>query len=1167
MIDATLGPDTRPVWVTDPVTLSRAHVLWEYGNNATDAKGSISVEPGSLTVTGSGTAWETGDEPIRIGDSFIIPKEFTSGDGGSAYGNEDRYIVIDIESDTSLIVDKAPQGSQAESGILYSANRLYISSGATLFEYNQTTDIYKKLGGVSDPNTYIARIWHNPRDPEYPIFGVTLTQLGGWDDIIVESMRVFRFKWDGDTPVFDVFGEGDPIAGVFSGFWTIRESDYNEFAGLNRNLVGNFEVAGNDTESAPVTIPFAQTCLNQSINGESRYHQSIHWFQASGFMDEIDPIEETPVVRDKRELQISSSQTFISGTEKNVGAGHWHLMSANNKEPPLWNAISARYTMGQSGFIEFNPEYGDKGTIWFSQTFLPVQDTDKQGDTNKEYDFTYCMMPVAQDDPDDPSPGTPDYFVVDSSSFDIGGHNYDQGYLPMASAPDPNSEGVFIAVSRFPPGLANSDPLQTAILHIPDVSAAAFGEPDAVVEFYRYPVGTAGKTILEMVAGPENLSTITFSCEEFPGDSSAPYPYFIHSHELAGAGIGTVYTSNLRLQGLVAMNIGAETVPDKLFVQACEKGQLIMIDDDRTDQAPGTVNQAPILTAMPAVEDATSILHCVVSYSPALKEFYWVSSPVPLFTVANKIEGIFRLCKFSPVWPARVGLADFSGKSIWEALSAVAEVTEARFGFRPDGNFYLKSKPRHENTVYEFSNVNADKLLSISVDDGSEDIINEAIRVPHTVGLGDIEVRIRTGPDSKVKNFSFNATQRTERPITVKLYCIRGGTVNSAQWAYTTLRGVTKTKLEDSYAVGSPSISVDEPLDVVYGSAIRVYGLDTNDDEISATAKAGRQILFSSVPLVTQIGGEDPGSMNSEDTLIRIDGGIFPDLTTTSPDGLGRPLTSGDVIVVSQFGSEANLEYMVITGMEPSRIFVSRGSGGGESRASTSHDEGEEIRLLRNGREIFTAEPLSNVYDFISGDETDIEHPDENAWSENLYTDPAFPDAGNLTSQGLFKLSNGEFVTIGGSGTPHSTGISLQVLYTGDDLSDERFQEGDLIRVTSPGLVLIRNDASIKIYRDLTSQARHNKRTDDDSNEFLSTQTAEFAVRRLVQENKDPKYIFTVQSILTPWLMPLDVVDIQDPALLPRAAGHSEAAYITSITYNLMTQGLQTIVAKSINPY
>ena len=47
----------------------------------------------------------------------------------------------------------------------------------------------------------------------------------------------------------------------------------------------------------------------------------------------------------------------------------------------------------------------------------------------------------------------------------------------------------------------------------------------------------------------------------------------------------------------------------------------------------------------------------------------------------------------------------------------------------------------------------------------------------------------------------------------------------------------------------------------------------------------------------------------------------------------------------------------------------------------------------------------------------------------------------------------------------------------------------------------------------------------------------------------------------------LDVVKVQDEYLNPNSLAHEEVGYISTISYDLNTRGLQTITVRGILPY
>jgi len=113
------------------------------------------------------------------------------------------------------------------------------------------------------------------------------------------------------------------------------------------------------------------------------------------------------------------------------------------------------------------------------------------------------------------------------------------------------------------------------------------------------------------------------------------------------------------------------------------------------------------------------------------------------------MQGKFFLSKWDTDITVRVPFADFSGMSLWQAINQIAEVADARFGFKPDGSFYFKSRPRFtSNPVYTFTNIGQNRIVEIEKSRGLEYIINSSVKIPNELVMADIEVTMELAPNS-----------------------------------------------------------------------------------------------------------------------------------------------------------------------------------------------------------------------------------------------------------------------------------------------------------------------------------------------------------------------------------------------------------------------------------
>jgi hypothetical protein len=1120
-------------WISDPVQTCRAMCLWEH--NA----GVVSVTPGSAVVTGTTTGWNTGP---RLGDPFIIPKEFTSGDGGSTLGNDGRYTIIDIGGDLSLTLDRPVEGSAVEGSLSYTIPRLYLGVGHQLYEYNISTDTYISLGDASSiyPLRNIIRLWHNTGDTTYPIWGVAIADLGGGDNGLMEGFEVFRFRWDGDTPDLDIWGDtaGFSVShslSMFSGQWISREADKHD---------GQFRIGNHpgSTDQAPVTTPFRQYMANMRSGGAS-------WFLSF-------PGSEADFTSE------SSSPSYLGGvfTEQLVGSNqrHWHIETNDSGTTP----ITVRYSSGQQGFIVLNPNYGTKGGIVFARIGnapIPTHDSSTAEDTAPEYDFEFSIINLGQT----LIYGPPNFWTLDEELFTITGSDYDQGFLPTAGCSADGSSGLFyVALSRYNQAIG-TEGIQTSILSLdfettsnPSGSLLLNG---TVAEVYEFPVADE-MIITEMVDGPNSLFAVAYDPKN-AGVRTAPIDDFYHIFAFQSGTRYDVYSTKSMIQAMVYMHNGApaygEDGSDKFYFHEPERGRINYVEDTGdTLLLPG---QTPTLvSSLPAVPGDPYVLNSQIVASSSIRELYWTSSSAPFFVVANRTEGRFYLSKWSPVWPARIELADFSGMSIWDALSAVAEVIGARFGFNPDGTFFFRLPPLHSNPVYTFTNLSASRLLSLTRDEGYDDIINEAIRVPFESAPGDVDVNLTLGVDSKASDYSLDALHITEKPVTARLYCEVGGDADSAAWSYTITRGTVNTTTSIDYTSGANWIYVSDPVDLVYGTILTGKTIDASNNEITLTGRVGDVLNYSGGgDLITDV------TLGVNSSSLSVASGSF---NLTTADTKSRQLAVGDLILMANFGAETGYEYMQVTSVSASSLGVSRGWLG---TPAIEHAAGHAIAIIRQGKQVALADGMKdaagNPFGLNSGDELEATFPDADRWSRSLNADPAVPASGLATTGGSWTGTDGDFVAIGDHNGPYSTGLSLRLTSSSSPATE--FQEGDLIVVEAPGISLVEQHSSLSRFSDRQSQARFGKKVDDGNGKFLPLQPARWKTMQLVQESAWPKYRFTAQTVMTPWIFPLDVVSVQDQNLLPRASEFKVPCYVSSISFDLMTGGLQTLGLKAIEAH
>ena len=246
---------------------------------------------------------------------------------------------------------------------------------------------------------------------------------------------------------------------------------------------------------------------------------------------------------------------------------------------------------------------------------------------------------------------------------------------------------------------------------------------------------------------------------------------------------------------------------------------------------------------------------------------------------------------------------------------------------------------------------------------------------------------------------------------------------------------------------------------------------------------------------------------------------------------------------------------------------------GGNKVGAVAHVNGEHLYLIRNGNKIFThsSTPLDSVNNYDIGDDVVLDHPNNGISSEKFLIDPNTSNDSNptMSSKTTWYPIDGNYSFIGGEDTPNSTNVALNLEFPGSSRSDEpKFSKGDSIKIKCEGLKLEENSASVKIDKDLSSIKQFGKRESKEGNsKFLDENTALWLAIKEVDENSSPRYNFVVKSIVTPWLELLDVVDVQDPVVLPGSTQRKESCYIQQISFPASMAGTQTIYLRAINPY
>jgi len=1146
-------------WQPDKGIPCRAHAAWTYST------GTIAVTVGSNVITGTSTSWVTASgnllNDLRVGDTLIIARRFNaSADGGSSSGHHGYYTILSVDvSGQTIELNKTPPGTENESGLTYSVVRLYLGVGSNLYEYNIAQDRYTELttSNAEIGQDYdIRRIWINTADTAYPIYVGSLCTLRETASSPC-PLKVHKFRWNGISPdLVQVVSVTSVSTGITLGDLIHRESDRHVLAGARIHSIGNVDAGGVDTDQVPITIPYEQTL--QETRGVSRIDILKHVLYEDAIKD------------------ITSPYTDIYEAIENVWnarleRGHYTAIASDQDTT---DNIRVKYSSGTSGFWVLNPSWGSKGTILWANGQDPTIDSDDSGDTAPMREFLYIALDLATGS------------VTDVSGDDLTGGTaatsgtYDKynDYTPTCGTVDEEGN-VYVGMTLF---RANMDSTEVgsraAIIRISSISTTA-----TEVLFHQTGGGGTfgGEIYTEFIhtidGSNKRLYTSTyFSTNEGAGTNNRYKLQWIDT--TTGSPTETMvakHVSNNAIQGLGSIDVGYTGNPSyKIFFYESNASQVKHISDDGGVfiESPSTIDDGSTQNT------DTHIMDSFVTWIPEVKEAYWISANIPVPVSVNDLSGKWYLSKWSCMFPVRIELAQFEGMNAWDAISHLAEIADAKFGFHPDGNFFFKETPRHYGSAYTFTNVSGNRLVSIDKGRGQSEIVNLADITPNRVILGDIDIGIELTQDSKYKTGEdrhvITVSQRDIYPKTITLKCIKGGRIatssadtRGAEFEFRVYESSIQTSLVEDYdnaGVDNYSLEVEDASGVRMGSFVTVKGVDSNLDKISSTGFVGIQVKYNvSAELILSAAiGE-----NTSDIPLTLSSGTL-DLSQ-DVELIGRPLQSGDVLLIGKLdASDPQWEYVQViykdTGNDA--LYVSRSVQG--ASGGIDHDSSSKVWLIRNANQVYLKAALSNSFDLEDGStEVTFAQPSTDTSSINYVVDPTDATSAKSTYRTWKPILN-KYVSIGQENSPYDTELSMQLAVDSSFNSELKFAVGDIIRIKAEGLVLEEDSTSVQSAVDAVSiQTWKRRESPRRQNPFIGLLQARWLAIKEVLEEKNPKYTFTIESILVPWISQLEVVTIQDQDMLPMSSQFSQKAYISSITMSPQTRGAMTLVLRGIAAY
>jgi hypothetical protein len=1140
------GYETTPEWNKPDGRKSKAIGVHEI------TSGTLSVTAGSKTVTAS-SAW-TGT--ISPGDVLTIPREFTSGDGGSSQ----HFGYYEIESADAgaktILLTETVRGSTDESSLKWCVNRMFVGVGRDIYFYSQAMDEWYHVAQVPTQGYEVVRIWHNTNDSSYPMYAVALKRSES-DGALTYTMQIARFKWNGNATAPTVDYVSYAIPDVMFGEYAQWEPQ--EITTAPKHRIGCWDMPGIDAEP-PLPLLFDQYLT-------SAYKHDVNIYKNTSYTEAIDSgnMDDTLV---------------IAGPHQGYVGPGYYSMAIQHQTTPDEPSGGVRISLGQDGFLLYMDGWGTNGAILYAKHDRSGGDLVVSSSGYYQWSVKYILlssMPTSSTDE-----------VTVSMGVDWG--------LELCNLAVPTC-GVSVGTTEFIVGLLFR---QTSYYYghfwYGDQSTGAWKEWDGMVgpnalDQNKIPIELAhinNKTYTVLVDIGDLYGTGVFyeigamdKVTQYHGTLGSQFPRKIENQRVRPFGLThmTIYDTQ-----------GAAD-EEKVFYIESSTGRVRYMDANATPETGPTIAEEHS-----AMTGETFSLSNVIG-STNTKELYWISSPQPGYTLWDRAEGSFNLSRWGYFVPARVELADFKDRKVWASIGHIAEKVQCLYGFHPDGNFFFKKKPVHSNSVHTFTNVGANQIARIAVDEGFGEIINSAQRTPSRLTTPPMEITWDLSPDSKydegdsrhgIEVFHANNESRN-----IKLVCVEGGRIAErtddddstpknieAKFSYEVLDGSIDDSLSVAFNRADGVVYLSTLPEMVYGATITLFGEnqeqvqdeDENIDEISGSSRIGYVLRDA-----TQTQMELSEAIDNTTAIIplQLNGGGTVNLASSL--GNGHTLTPGGVLAMGDFSTGTNIEYVQILEVQSEAIVVGRAVNLTRG-APVSHASGEQLALLNMGSAVFLryGDDLSENYDasftgfplFVIGDRVSIENPNTGFISAAATVNPNSTST-ELHGNRFFVPIEETFIEVGGSGTAYSTGIHLKFAYGASRDIEPEFHSGDIIRINCPGLKLAKDAGISHSYVDMPSVKKYSKRDSrtGDDNPFINDQEAKWIVRRDVEDNRHPKYTFTVQTVMVPWIRPCDTIYVQSPEVLPNHTEHQELCYVSSVGYAPQTDGLMEVVARAVEPY
>ena len=544
---------------------------------------------------------------------------------------------------------------------------------------------------------------------------------------------------------------------------------------------------------------------------------------------------------------------------------------------------------------------------------------------------------------------------------------------------------------------------------------------------------------------------------------------------------------------------------------------------------------------------------------------FGVSAPFfPNETQAENIMGKYYLWKLDNYISDRVELADFEGMNVWGALTQLAQLAPnytMGFDLDDEGSFFLTSKTNstYTTTLTVSSDPDDKNLISIDKDRGLDEIFNYVAIVPTAAMIQNADKQLYLSPRTedetkiavKVGDILVDIVEKYA--IYSKSICIREGNIsvahsdvkNCAIFKFQTVEREIEAVVVGDVAAGGLTITV--------ASTFRGGESTTKLDENGATVNNYIKEAINLNDYFTFINPDTLAETNCRITNIS-------DTSITIATAPGFAVASGTVVVIT---------HPFYDGTD-SKVWSSEGvttvvPTGGGSAVDTIYVT--DTRDLSANCIIGVHSDSTITYVRVLPDDFGVYYAAKAGYTLKLTGDTVTCGDGTVISAYYSPSktvdSDYDYFEIGGSG------VSLRI-NPAANTSNVNFKSGDRITIKTEGMKLENLEQAKQIALDSSSIATYGRiEYTGINNKFLSRALAKQYVKLILNDYKNPKYILTVETLLSPTLAFRDTnglirIKIFDKKLFPK---YSEViAYPRSITHNLRA-GTTSLVVRDNDAY